>query len=576
MDRRKFLKDALYGGTATWLLTKTAIAQNISIPGLSPDTPFIGDPAYAQAQRFTVRFDENPAAVFTLGAASGDPAPNGIVLWTRIAPQAVTSSAGNVVAWEIATTPTFTGTQVLRGVASVSADSDYTVKVPVQHPSLRPFTTYYYRFLYNGTPTRACRFKTLPSAGSVTSRVRIGYISCQDYTNGYYTALAHLANEDIDYVVHLGDYIYESIGDARFQAAQVRPLPNLPSGGRVAASLEDYRSLYRTYRSDPNLQAVHERFAFIQIWDDHEFQNDSWQDYFPDNNPDPSKPRPDLRQQANQAWAEYAPANVVYNPAAGPLESIRLYRSFTFGDLMELVATDERLYRDGPPCGFDTLDRNIADSCAERERADRTMLGVTQRDWFVEKIRSARATWKIWANELMAMQLRFANLGSSSLYVSLDQWDGYPAERADILRRIHGTKNFVAITGDIHSYAAGYLKTDFEQIFSWPTGVEFVGGSVTSANLSELVTSQIPLPSEPVPRASLNIPPAAIEAAVRANNPHIQYFNSSTHGYVLLDLSHFSLTCTMKQVSTVREPTATSSVLRTFVVYRDLPLILQR
>src|SRR5262245_16155107 len=459
MDRRKFFKDLLYGGTATWLITQTAQAQNVAIPGLSPQTPFLGDASLARAELFAVRPGSNSAAVFTLGAASGDPAPNGIVLWTRVAPQAVTSS-NNVLVWEIATSSTFTGTQVLRGGLRFAGNSDNTVKVPVQHEALRPFTTYYYRFLYDGTPTRVCRFKTLPAPGAFVSRIRIAYISCQDYTNGHYTALSNLANEDVDYVVHLGDYIYESLGDSLFSRAQVRPLPNLPSGGRVASSLEDYRALHRIYRSDPNLQAAHERFAFIQIWDDHEFQNDSWRDQHPDNNPDPLVPRPDLRKQANQAWAEYTPANIRYNPLGGPLDSIQLYRSFAFGDLMELVITDERLYRDGPPCGFGTLDRYVADSCPERERYTRTLLGVTQRDWFVEKINNSRSTWKLWANEVMAMPLKLLNLGSASRYLTLDQWDGYPAERSQILSRIAGTRNFVAITGDIHSFAAGYLKTD--------------------------------------------------------------------------------------------------------------------
>lgn len=573
MDRRKFFKDVIYGGTATWLLTQSGVAQDIPIAGLSRQTPFLGDASLAQPQFFAEQPGLDPTTVFTLGAASGDPAPNGIVLWTRINPKAVFRSRFDGVVWEIATTPTFEGTQVLRGGARFSPDSDNTLKIPVQHSALSPFTTYYYRFIYNGTSSRVCRFKTLPAPGAFTPRIRIAYVSCQDYTNGYYTALAHLANEDVDYVVHLGDYIYESIGDPRFQGAQVRLIPDLPSGGRVAASLEDYRALYRTYRSDPNLQAAHERFAFIQIWDDHEFQNDSWQSYHPDNNPNPLEPRPLLRQQANQAWAEYTPANVAFDPFRGPLESIQLYRSFAFGDLMELVATDERLYRDGPPCGLGDLNRQAAFSCPERERSTRTMLGVTQREWFVEKIRGSRSTWKIWANEMMAMQLKILNLGPSGIYATLDQWDGYPAERAQILNQIAGTNNFVAITGDIHSYLAGYLKTDFEQWFSWPVGVEFVGGSVSSANFLELLTSPTPLTSEPVAKNSVAAPPDALEGFVRANNPHIQFFNSSVHGYVLLDLNHLSLTCTMKQVSTVREPVASCSVLRSFVVLRDLPLL---
>lgn len=576
MDRRKFLQEMIYGGTATWLATQTAPAQSIFISGLPHQTPFIGDPLWARAELFSVQAGTQPASVFTLGAASGDPAPDGIVLWTRVDPRAVISNKPQIVAWEIATAPGFAGSQVLRGAAAFSADTDYTVKIPIRYPALRPFTTYYYRFIYNGTASRECRFKTLPAPGASVNRLRIGYISCQDYTNGYYTALAHLANEDIDFVVHLGDYIYESTGDPRFQAAQVRKIPNLPSGGHVAASLEDYRFIYRTYKSDPFLQVLHDRFSFIQIWDDHEFQNDAWREYHPDNNANPLLPRPELRKQANRAWAEYVPANVPFHPELGPSASIQLYRSFEFGDLMELVATDERLYRDGLPCGLTTFQRYGSGTCAERERLTRTMLGDTQRNWFVNKIRGSRATWKIWANEIMIMQLKALNLGPLSLYLSFDQWDGYPAERARILRDVAGTRNFVAITGDLHSYVAGYLKADYEQFFSLPVGVEFVGGSVSSSNLTELLTASTPVNSAPVSRAAVDTPPSGLESFLRLGNAHIQYFNSSAHGYVLLDLSHSQLTCTMKQVSTIRQPAATGSVLRTFVVYRDLPLLFER
>lgn len=576
MNRRKLLQDLIYGGTATWLATQTAVAQNVIIPGITSTTPFLGDPALARAEVFAVKPSVNPAAVFTLGAAAGDPASDGIVLWTRVAPQAIVSGVLPVVGWEIATDRNFNGSQVLRGAVSLSSSNDYTAKVPIRHVVLKPFTTYYYRFLFNGTPSRVCRFKTLPVPGSFLGQLRLAYISCQDYTNGYYNALAHLAQEEIDYVVHLGDYIYESIGDPAFQGGQIRPIATLPSGGRVAASLDDYRSLYRTYRSDPNLQAVHERFAFIQIWDDHEFQNDAWRDQFPDNNPNPALPQPNLRKQASQAWAEYIPANVSFNALGTPLTSISLYRSFTFGDLMELVATDERLYRDGPPCGYERSSRAAAPTCAERERATRTMLGDTQRDWFVNKIRDSRATWKVWANEVMAMQFRLLNSGPNSRYVTLDQWDGYPAERSQLFSRIAGTKNFVAITGDIHSFAAGYLRPDFEQWFSTPVGVEFVGGSITSANLSEVINSNVPLPSEPVSGPSIDIPASAIEAIVRLNNWHIDFFNSSTHGYVIVDLNHLWLSCTMKQVSTVREPVATSSVLQSFIVFRDVPFLFRQ
>jgi alkaline phosphatase D len=228
-------------------------------------------------------------------------------------------------------------------------------------------------------------------------QLRLGYISCQDYTNGYYTALVALLDERLDYVIHLGDYIYETRGEA----GSVRVIPPFPSGNPTATTLADYRHLYRTYRADAPLQRIHENFAFIQIWDDHEFANDSFQDYHPDNNPNPSVPTPQVRQAANQAWSEYVAAKTPFDPQQDPLHSIQIYRSFQFGTLADLVMTDERLYRDAPPCGLGILQRYFTTGCENMNNPTRTMLGYTQRAWFLDRMQSSTAKWKIWGNELM-------------------------------------------------------------------------------------------------------------------------------------------------------------------------------
>lgn len=153
---------------------------------------------------------------------------------------------------------------------------------------------------------------------------------------------------------------------------------------------------------------------------------------------------------------------------------------------MELLATDERLYRDEPVCGNDTLQRYLSQRCAAAEGPARTMLGASQRDWFLDTMRQSTATWKLWANEVILMQMRVL-VG----FVNLDQWDGYPAERANLLSSLalSGVKNLVAITGNIHNFIAGYLKTDFDDLFTPTVGVELVVDSVTPANLLELATS---------------------------------------------------------------------------------------
>jgi alkaline phosphatase D len=549
MDRRTFLKAGVgIGASGIWLREHTQI-----IPAGFNSSLFSG---YRTAATPTV---------FPQSVGSGDSQPNGIVLWTRLAPEAIPGGGSTaVVSWQISSTPNFESNDiVLQGVQSVSSAGDFTAKVIASTPALQPWTLYYYRFGFEGVLSNTGRFKTLPSPGMNLASLRLGYISCQDYSNGYYTALAALAEEQVDYVVHLGDYIYETSGPGA-----VRVVPPLPSGNPFATTLDDYRHLYRTYRSDGPLQRVHENFAFIQIWDDHEFANDSYQDFHPDNHSNPSVPTPQLRQAANQAWSEYSAANTPFDPRQEPLHSIQIYRSFKFGTLADLVMTDERLYRDSPPCGLGILQRYFTPGCPNMNNPARSMLGSTQRAWFLERMQSSSAKWKIWGNEVMNMPLRVIN-GTNDIYMGLDSWDGYPAERASILLSLANVDNLVAITGDIHSYVAGYLKAAFDSLTEPRLGVEFVTGSVTSANLLEIISgSATPPTNAPVPPQLLKeaFPGGLLSAIVRFMNPEMVFFNSETHGYAVLDITPERLRCTMRNVSTVTTPQAGVSTLASFIV----------
>lgn len=448
LNRRDFLRYSLSAGVVVWAGTQA---------------PGIIDEAEA-ANLFRVR-RVNPG-IFPQSVASGDPQKDGIVLWTRIR----SLGRGNRVAWEIARDTRFRR-PVLRGTARTSASKDNVVKVQLnRRRELKPFTTYYYRFIYGGNASRVGRFKTLPAPGANVSKVRFGYISCQDYTNGYYTALSFLSRENIDYVFHLGDYIYETVPDEggnSFQGGgperrQFRfPRDTTGDDGLEAKTLRDYRFAYRRYRSDRNLQRVHERYAFITIWDDHEFVNDSYGAFRSDQaNPPRQEQR---RSNANRAWAEYQPVGVAglgaspnsgkvrYKPSVqDPTEEIGIYRSFAFGNLMELVMTDERLYRDSHPCGETTTDKYFTPGCEEIDDPGRTMLGGRQKNYFLNKITRSPRLWKIWGNETMVMQFKVANAylqggdqqvldvlpapegsgtGVDGVFTSLDQWDGYQAER---------------------------------------------------------------------------------------------------------------------------------------------------
>ncbi len=562
-------------GAVAWALPlRKVLAQTGSYGN---GVPFVLDPSLTglSAQDIETLFQQNPdvtpqqqAVVFPQSVASGDPRVDGAVLWTRVDPSVQGGQYANMVALQIATTPDFSSQSVVAAaVATLDPSRDNTVKLPLSFNGLAPFSTYYYRFYYNGTPSRIGRFKTLPAATADLTQLRLGYVVCQDYGNGYYTALNYLAQEDVDYVVHLGDYIYETIAATGFQNNPVRTVPPFPSGGAIPQNVDDYRHLYRVYRSDVNQQAAHEAFAYIQLWDDHEFANDCHQDFHPDNNTAPNDattPQPALRQAANQAWSEYGLADVTFDPSQDWENSVRVYRKLSFGTLADLIITDERLYRDGPPCGnSQAFQRYFSPGCAELSDPARTMLGAAQRDWFVQQVTTSPALWKLWANEVMLMQLKVA-----TIYVDLDQWDGYQQERNHIFDAIRSAsvKNFIALTGDLHTFLAGYLKHTFDNPFESPLGIELMVGSISSANFAEEIESVLPLPSRPVPAKQMGVPPNLLEPAIRLSNPHIQYWDSSTHGYGVLTLTKAQLTCEFKAVTTIREPTASLVPLKTFTV----------
>lgn len=563
--------------------------------------------------RALLQVDRVNPRLYPQSVASGDPQPHGIVLWTRLE---LHKRGKMKVAYQIAREEDASFSQpVLSGIAETNAEKDYTVKIHLDRSELKPFQKYRYRFIYKKEASRTGHFKTLPAPGADVSRIRFGYISCQDYTNGYYNALGYLAQEDIDYVVHLGDYIYETVppqdGSNSFQGGGPPeryfqfPKDTRGDDGLEATTLRDYRFAYKKYRSDRKLQKAQENFAFIQIWDDHEFTNDGYGTHPSDQANPPSQP--ERRSAANQAWAEYTPANISYDAMIeDPLQEILIYRSFAFGNLMDLVMTDERLYRSPHPCGEETTDKYLTPGCDAIDAPGHTMLGEQQKQFFLDKITGSTKTWKLWGNETMHMQLKLANTylqgganeifsnvpqapNADSVYFSLDQWDGYQAERQEIAERIGqaGTENFVTITGDIHTFIAGYFKKDYDNPLNTApnaVGTAFVCGSITSSNLAELAigagnggvgdNTRYPALTEEAL--------ADLQTALnKPSNPHFVFNDSSTHGYNLMDVTPRELICTMKNVSTIQQPNATLNTLAQFkvpagqveIIRTDLPVM---
>lgn len=525
----------------------------------------------------------SPESVFHLSVASGDPSPVGVILWTRIHPDMW--SAEEPLTFEIAYDPAFTDLVMTGEVAPAdfNSDRDYTVHIDLDG-HLSSGEVYYYRFCYREVFSRVGRCRTLPEPSSAPRSLRLGVVTCQDYTNGYYPAFADLAVEDLDFLLHLGDFIYETTGNTSFQSL---PYPDryieLPSGQPVAFDLGDFRHLYRTYRSDPFFQRALEAHTLICLWDDHETANDCYWDYDRDtlgapdhplttgdeNGGDPQLLR-QLKLDAQRAWAEYVPARVVFNPdATHPFEALQIYRRFQFGTLAELFITDERTYRSAPPCGVDQ--RTLNRGCDGQDDPAQSMLGLSQRDWFLDGVTSSPSLWKIWANEVCLGQFKLGRRDGKKLFINLDAWDGYEAERRQILQTLgeEGVKNFVALTGDFHSYMAAYLKVDYAQrsnrAGSNVVGVEFMTPAVTSSTLIDFLLSAL----SPEDLAALQTEDARqpsrfyFENIVKKTNPHVHFFDSQEWGYSIVEFTPRDVTYTAYNIDkSVNAVTANKKLIR--------------
>jgi len=474
----------------------------------------------------------DPAATFPQSVASGGPTPTGVILWTRIDPDAYVADESLGV--QVATDAEFSEV-VFQGqvdAGDVGPEHDYTVNVDVDG-ELSPDRFYYYRFLYDGTASRTGRCRTLPAPDASPDSLSFAVLTCQDYQNGYYDAYRHVAEEDVDFAVHLGDFIYESAdgaytGDGVVEGREIE----LPSGASLAESLADFRHLYRTYRSDGKLQRAQERHTFIYGWDDHEIGNDRYWDYVTDAPVLPTKDGGEdsefaLEITANgiQAWVEHVPARVEYDPAAEDLhEQLQLWRQYEFGDLVDLAVTDERMFRDGPPC-----DDGSTVTCGNEDDPDRTMLGAEQKQWFKDWAAGSEARWTTWANEVLTMALT-AGTGDSQVEFLHDSWDGFQAERyelMDFLADEAEPRNFVTLTGDMHAALAGKMKETYGEVgyelYNGTVGIEFMTPAVTSANAG----SYIDFPDD--------WDTGSLESVAISENPHLEYIDWFSRGYSIIE-----------------------------------------
>jgi alkaline phosphatase D len=407
MDRRQFLKWGSF-------VTVSVATGGLTACGGDDDPEAPPAPPPGNPDQFT----------FLHGVASGDPRPDSVMLWTRV--EGSNGGQPVPVRLQVSTQADF-GTLVVDNTLSALPEWDYTLRNKVI--GLTAATTYYYRFLVGGRTSPVGRTRTAPAPGTPLSQLKFAFVSCQDWNLNHWAGMEELAAQDLDFVVHVGDYIYEEVPMAQ-PAGLVEnrhPPLTLPNGAPAndkihATTVEDYRYLYKAYRSDPRLQALHAACPMIAVWDDHEFSNDCWQDrqtYDADDDQSPSTAR---RRSASQAWFEFMPADVSLDLANPSFLNIQIYREFTFGNLASLVMTDQRLYRAdhvvseaaaGSSIGSRFFVRKTALAAAEAQKmADAgnaltpvSMLGDNQRAWWEERMSAAGTTWKLWGNEVSLLRM---------------------------------------------------------------------------------------------------------------------------------------------------------------------------
>ncbi|MCS0808419.1 alkaline phosphatase D family protein [Massilia agilis] len=508
---------------------------------------------------------------FPQGVASGDPKESSIVFWTRYPG---TGAAGpRAIRLELSLSDTFSSIVASVGLSALPA-WDYTVRAKVT--GLSPGTPYYYRFVAGANTSPVGMARTAPAASSTPQSLRFAWLSCQDWSYNHWGAFTLLAQEQLDFVVHVGDYIYEAV-DTSFHRGQAEPahgyitLPNgVPNPGSTAGihatSVEDYRTLYRTYRGDTRLQEVHRRFPMIGVWDDHEFSDDCWQDHQTYDNSNTRETQ--RRRNANQAWAEYMPVDfgdVSFDLSNPAYDNIRLYRDFRFGTLLHLVMTDERLYRDDhvvaeslvaemqghdPVHGDDYIGARslvIRDVLLGAERADTialghvpSILGQTQATWWKNTLRASTARWKVWGNEVTLNRMWLDLRGKvpapyDQLYVlNADVWDGYPSARAELMSylKAQNIRNVVAVSGDLHAFQCGVVRDNPDPSVGTPVMVDFVGAGVSSLSYYHEILQELgKLGSSAL--TDLAAIPRALDRLLLDHNPDLVYGDHDAQGYAV-------------------------------------------
>lgn len=503
MDRRRFVRSTLLGlGGA----------------------PVVGRFASAFAAR---------SSLFKLGVASGDVSATGVVLWTRLAPEPGVADGGMPaeevsVRWELSTDPAFTNIS-RSGMEQATPTLAHSVHVELD--DLSPASEYWYRFSANGQYSPVGRTKTLPLDLQKTDSIRFATASCQNFSHGHFGAYRHVVRDSPDFVMHLGDYIYEtSFGE------NVRPHPS----DEPPRTLDEFRLWHTHYKSDPDLQLAHATLPFFAVLDNH------------DAVPDGDNAQRELRRAAYQAWYEHMPVRGYSRPGS---DRFSMHRCINLGDVAQICLLDSRQYRDSIELCSQDYDRsygfgNYRQRCSAVFSESRSMLGQAQTSWLIENIKKAPAAWNVVASPGPFQPFSYRVEGEDRRYISA--WDAYPANRSRIANALlqSSASRPLVVSGDVHSFwAVDGAKTPWK-------GERFP--------IMEFTTSSI----------SANWPPALAEPVTQnlEHNPQVQYYEPAYRGYMLHDVSADQWQTTARAVSTVLNRDSQVSSIARFVVDRDYRL----
>ncbi|MGX1130035.1 alkaline phosphatase D [Streptomyces glaucescens] len=491
------------------------------------------------------------APAFLHGVASGDPLPDGILLWTRVTPTAEAVPGSGLgpdveVRWTVALDKAFTNV-VAKGSVTATAASDHTVKADVR--GLAPATDYWFRFSAGATDSPAARTRTAPAASAAVANLRFGVVSCANWEAGYFAAYRHLAGRgDLDAWLHLGDYIYEyGTGEYGTRGTVVRP--HVPA--HEILTLADYRARHGRYKTDPDLQALHAVAPVVAIWDDHEIANDTWSGGA-ENHTEGAEGTWAARQAAaKQAYFEWMPVR--------PAIAGTTYRRLRFGKLVDLSLLDLRSFRS----------QQVSLGDGEVDDPERTLTGRAQLDWLKAGLASSDTTWRLVGNSVMIAPFAVGSLSADllkplakllglpqeGLALNPDQWDGYTDDRRELLAhlRANAIRNTVFLTGDIHMAWANDVPVNAGTYpLSASAATEFVVTSVTSDNLDDLVK---------VPEGTVS---AVAAPVIRAANRHVHWVDTDRHGYGVLDITADRAQMDYYVLSDRAEADATASWARSY------------